>query len=140
MDPWLAGFAGGLIIGIAAAAFLLVNGRVLGVSGVLGGIVDGSGRGSLGESIALLAGMALVPAIAAAIAGGTETGLTANPVLLVLGGLAVGLGTRLAFGCTSGHGVCGVARLSRRGLTATVTFVGAGFVTMALLRGVLGVI
>lgn len=136
---WLWGFAGGLMIGAAAALYLLVNGRIMGVSGILGGLVDGSGRSTWPERAAFLAGTIAVPGVLALIFGGA-THLTANAAVIVIAGAQVGLGTRMANGCTSGHGVCGISRLSLRGIVATVFYVLAGGLTMAALRHLLGVI
>lgn len=136
---WLWGFLGGLLIGGAASLYLLVNGRVMGISGILGGLVDGSGRGTWGERAAFIGGLVAVPGVLG-LAAGAETHLTQNWLLIVAGGLLVGLGTRLANGCTSGHGVCGISRLSLRGIVATVFYVLAGGITMALLRHVAGVL
>lgn len=136
---WLWGFLGGLLIGGAASLYLLVNGRVMGISGILGGLVDGSGRGTWTERAAFIAGLVAVPGVLG-LAAGAETHLTTNWLLIIAGGLLVGLGTRLANGCTSGHGVCGISRLSLRGIVATVFYVLAGGITMALLRHVAGVL
>jgi hypothetical protein len=136
---WLWGFLGGLLIGGAASLYLLVNGRVRGISGILGGLVDGSGRGTWTERAAFIAGLVAVPGVLG-LAAGAETHLTTNWLLIIAGGLLVGLGTRLANGCTSGHGVCGISRLSLRGIVATVFYVLAGGITMALLRHVAGVL
>ncbi len=134
---WIMGLAGGLMIGLAAALFLLVNGRIMGASGLLGGLVDGSDRDDTGERIALLAGLVLVPSVLALIMGGAETHLTGNFSLIVVAGVFVGVGTRLANGCTSGHGVCGISRLSLRGIAATLVYISAGAVTVVALRSVL---
>ncbi len=136
---WLMGLLGGGLIGLGGAVFLLMNGRVMGASGLIGGLVDGSGRGNAGERIAFLAGTAGVPLILALIFGAVENNLTQNVVLIVLGGLLVGVGTRIANGCTSGHGVCGISRLSLRGIVATCFYILAGGLTIAVLRHVLGV-
>ena len=136
---WLMGLAGGLMIGLAAAMFLLVNGRVMGASGLLGGLVDGSGRGNLGERAGFIAGLVTVPGALALLLGG-ETHATGNLAVLIIGGLLVGVGTRVANGCTSGHGVCGISRFSLRGITATVFYLLAGGLTVALFRHALGVI
>ena len=135
---WLWGLVGGLMIGSAGALYLLVNGRIMGASGILGGLVDGSDRSAWAERSAFLAALILVPAIAVALWGGAETHLTGNWALIILGGLLVGLGTRLANGCTSGHGVCGISRLSLRGIVATVFYILAGGIVMVLGRHVLG--
>lgn len=139
-SAWIWGLAGGLVIGLAAAAYLLVNGRVMGASGIVGGLVDGSGRGEWAERLAFLAGLVGVPAIAALAMGGAQTHLTPSLAVVVAGGLMVGIGTRLANGCTSGHGVCGISRLSVRGMLATLIYIAAGAVTVLVARHVLGVI
>lgn len=139
-SEWLWGLLGGGLIGSAAALFLLVNGRVMGASGIIGGLVDGSGRGQMAERLALIAGLVLVPGLLAIAIGGTETHLTDNWVVIVVAGLLVGLGTRMANGCTSGHGVCGISRLSLRGIIATLFYIGAGAVTMLVFKHILGVI
>ena len=139
-SDWIWGLAGGGLIGTAAALFLLVNGRIMGASGLIGGLVDGSGRDTAGERIAFLAGLFLLPLGLALLIGGTDTHLTTNPLLLIAAGLLVGVGTRVANGCTSGHGVCGISRLSLRGIVATVFYIGAGGLTVVLFKHVLGVI
>lgn len=136
---WLWGLIGGLMIGGAAALFLLANGRIMGASGILGGLVDGTGRDGWPERLAFLAGLVAVPAVLGWF-WGAETHLTGNWGVVIAGGLLVGVGTRLANGCTSGHGVCGISRLSLRGIVATVFYVLAGGLTMALMRHVLGVL
>jgi uncharacterized membrane protein YedE/YeeE len=135
---WIMGLIGGLLIGGAAALFLLVNGRIMGASGLLGGLVDGSGRSDAGERIAMIAGLIVVPGVIALAMGGAQTHLTSNMGLIVVAGVLVGIGTRLANGCTSGHGVCGISRLSLRGIIATLIYIGAGAVTIAALRGIVG--
>ncbi|MBR2658217.1 YeeE/YedE family protein [Yoonia sp.] len=137
---WIMGLVGGGIIGLAGALFLLVNGRIMGASGIIGGLVDGSGRNDWVERAALLAGLVIVPAIAAFAMGGSETNLTGNVAVIIAAGLLVGIGTRLANGCTSGHGVCGISRLSLRGIVSTAFYIGAGGLTMVLFKHVLGVI
>jgi uncharacterized membrane protein YedE/YeeE len=135
---WLWGLLGGLLIGSAAAAYLLINGRVMGASGIIGGLVDGSGRDTWGERAAFLGGLIAVPAVLAWLFGGVDTHLTTNWALIIAGGLLVGLGTRMANGCTSGHGVCGISRLSLRGIVATVFYILAGGIVMAIGRHALG--
>lgn len=137
---WAWGLAGGLVIGLAGAVYLLVNGRVMGASGILGGLVDRSGWATWGERLSFIAGLVLVPAMAAALTGGAETHVTANPWVIIVAGLLVGLGTRLANGCTSGHGVCGISRLSMRGIAATFAYLIAGGVIMVAARHWLGII
>ncbi|MGH1424706.1 MAG: YeeE/YedE family protein [Pseudooceanicola sp.] len=141
MQPeWIAGLIGGLIIGIAGAVFLLGNGRIMGASGIIGGLVDGSGRSNAGERMFFIAGLFGAPTIAALIFGMPDTHVTSNIVVLVAAGLLVGIGTRIANGCTSGHGVCGISRLSFRGMIATVFYILAGGLSMVLFRHILGVI
>ena len=135
---WIMGLIGGLMIGGAAAIFLLVNGRVMGASGLLGALVDGSGRADAKERLALIAGLVLVPGVVALTTGGAQTHLTSNMGLIVVAGILVGIGTRLANGCTSGHGVCGISRLSLRGIVATLVYIGAGAATIVALRSVGG--
>ncbi len=137
---WIWGLVGGLIIGLAAALFLLVNGRIMGASGILGGMVDGSGKANWQERAAFIAGLVIVPGFAALITGGSETHLTNNLAVVVVAGLLVGFGTRLANGCTSGHGVCGISRLSFRGIMATIMYLLAGGLMVVVARHFLGVI
>ena len=137
---WLWGLGGGLMIGLAGALYLLGNGRVMGASGIIGGLVDGSAGRQAPERVAFLAGLFLVPAVLVLLAGGADTGATGNLAVLVAAGLLVGIGTRLANGCTSGHGVCGISRLSLRGIVATVFYILAGGLSVVLFRHILGVI
>lgn len=139
-QDWLYGLLGGGLIGLAAAAYLLLNGRIMGASGIVGGLIDGSGRASGGERASFLAGLVIIPGAAALATGGSETHLTSNFGIVILAGLLVGIGTRLANGCTSGHGVCGISRLSLRGFVATVFYLLAGGLTVVLARHLLGVI
>ena len=136
---WLWGFVGGLMIGGAAAIFLLFNGRVMGASGIIGELVDRSGWSNWAERFAFLAGWVGVPYLLSRLIGGA-THLTGNWLVIVLAGVLVGVGTRLANGCTSGHGVCGISRLSLRGIVATLIYLLAGGLTIAVLRQVIGVI
>ncbi len=141
MQPdWIFGALGGLMIGTAAALFLLVNGRVMGASGILGGLLDGSGRTNRAERLAFLAGLVIIPALLALGMGGAQTHATTNITVLISAGLLVGIGTRLANGCTSGHGVCGISRLSLRGLVATMFYLFAGGISVLVFRHLLGVI
>ena len=137
---WIMGLFGGLIIGLGGAVFLLGNGRIMGASGIVGGLVDGSGRANAIERIVFLVGLIIVPTLLVMFMGGTETNLTSQPIILILAGLFVGVGTRIANGCTSGHGVCGISRLSLRGIIASLVYIGAGAFAVALLRHLLGVI
>lgn len=137
---WVWGFVGGLMIGGAGAIYLLVNGRIMGASGILGGLLDRTGRGTMAERLAFLAGLILFPPLLVPLYDKVDTRLTDNLWLLVAAGLLVGFGTRLANGCTSGHGVCGISRLSLRGIMATVVYIIAGGVVVLGFRHWLGVI
>ncbi|MHC0054473.1 YeeE/YedE family protein [Actibacterium sp. D379-3] len=141
MEPdWIWGFAGGLLIGIAGAVYLLFNGRIMGASGILGGLIDGSGSRTFWERIAFVAGVVLMPLVIYPFYKTVDTHITTNYAVIIAAGLLVGVGTRLANGCTSGHGVCGISRLSLRGISATVFYILAGGVTVLLFRHILGVI
>lgn len=133
---WIYGLIGGLMIGGAAALYLLVNGRIMGASGILGGIVDATGP--TWEKAFFIAGLIGAPLVYGMAFGFPATNLTSNPTLLIAAGLLVGIGTRMAKGCTSGHGVCGISRFSVRGISATIAYLGAGFIAMYLGRHMLG--
>ena len=138
---WIWGLVGGLMIGTAAAIFLLGNGRIMGASGIIGGLVDRSGLGNWAERVAFLAALVVVPALLLPLFSvEISTNVTSNLAIVIAGGLLVGIGTRLANGCTSGHGVCGISRFSLRGIVATVFYLLAGGIAMVLFRHVLGVI
>jgi uncharacterized membrane protein YedE/YeeE len=139
-QDWIMGLLGGLMIGTAGAVYLLVNGRIMGASGILGGLVDGTGRSAWAERLAFLAGLVLVALLVVPLYSDVDTHLTDNLAVVVAGGLLVGVGTRLANGCTSGHGVCGISRLSLRGIVATVFYILSGAVVMALARHGFGVL
>jgi uncharacterized protein len=132
--PW-ASLAGGILLGLASALFILLNGRVLGISGILGGLVRPR-SGDLGWRIAFVAGLLLAPTLWRLFAETPVPRIDASLAVLVVAGLLVGWGTRYGSGCTSGHGVCGLARLSRRSLAATLTFMATGFATVFLVRHV----
>ncbi len=134
---WIWGLIGGLLIGSAAALYLLGNGRIMGASGIVGGLVDGSARGFVSERLAFLIGVIAMPAALFALGSPVDTHATNSLPLLVTGGLLVGLGTRVGNGCTSGHGVCGISRLSLRGMIATCFYIGAGVLAVVALRGLL---
>lgn len=137
---WVWGFVGGLMIGCAGAVYLLVNGRIMGASGIIGGLIDRSGWSDWAERLAFLLGLIAVPPLLVPLYAAVDTRLTDNLAVVIVAGLLVGLGTRVANGCTSGHGVCGISRLSLRGITATVFYILAGGLVMAVARHVLGVI
>ncbi len=129
------GFLGGLMIGLAAAIMLLGLGRIAGVSGLAARATGLSSSGAPRPiAIAFVIGLPLGALLAASLLGGIETRFPTSAVQLVIAGLLVGFGTRLGSGCTSGHGVCGVSRLSLRSLIATAVFMASGFATVGLMR------
>ena len=134
--PWTS-LAGGILIGIAAAMLLLLNGRVAGISGIVGGLIKPY-VGDIAWRAAFVLGIVTAPAIYRLVRTLPDVRIDAGVASLVVAGLLVGLGTRYGSGCTSGHGVCGLSRLSPRSLVATVTFMAAGFATVFVLRHVLG--
>ena len=133
--PWAA-LAGGVLLGLASALFVLVNGRILGISGIVGGLLRPR-AGDVGWRLAFLLGMLVAPGLYWLVVGPTQPRIDANWGMVVIAGLLVGVGTRYGSGCTSGHGVCGLSRMSPRSLVATLAFMGAGFVTVFLIRHVL---
>lgn len=139
-QDWIMGLLGGLLIGLAGAVYLLGNGRIMGASGIIGGLIDGSGRTNWSERAVFLAALVAAPVLLVPLYNGVDTHLTSNPLVLIVAGLLVGAGTRLANGCTSGHGVCGISRLSLRGIVATVFYILAGGLTVAVFRHALGAI
>jgi len=124
---------GGMLIGLAAAMFALLNGRVAGISGVLGGLLKPT-RGDIGWRVAFVAGLVGASLVYGLFATLPAMQIDASYGALVIAGLLVGVGTRYGSGCTSGHGVCGLSRLSLRSLVATLSFMSAGFVTVYVLR------
>jgi len=134
----IASSLGGVLIGAASALLLVFNGRIAGISGIAGGLVDGTARGDRAWRVAFVGGL---------LAGGLllawllPSAVQASPVplpLVVLAGLLVGLGTRVGSGCTSGHGICGISRLSARSIVATLTFMATGIATVFVVRHLLG--
>jgi len=134
--PWAA-LLGGLLIGLAAAGFVLVNGRIAGISGILGGLLSAK-AGDKSWRIAFIGGILAAPLAYQLFAALPPSQIDAGWPLLLVAGLVTGIGTRYGSGCTSGHGVCGLSRLSPRSLVATLTFMGAGFVTVFVIRHLLG--
>lgn len=132
--PWTA-LAGGMLIGLAAALLILFNGRIAGISGILGGLLRPR-HGDLGWRIAFLAGLVATPLLYRLWQALPAVRIDAGTPALIVAGLLVGVGVRYGAGCTSGHGVCGLSRLSPRSLAATCAFMAAGFLTVYLLRHV----
>lgn len=135
--PWSA-LAGGMLIGLAAAMLALLNGRIAGISGVLGGLFKPM-RGDVGWRVAFVGGLIGAPLVYGLFSALPTVQIDAGYGALVVAGLLVGIGTRYGSGCTSGHGVCGLSRLSPRSLVATATFMGAGFAMVFLLRHFLAI-
>ncbi|WP_188063853.1 YeeE/YedE family protein [Sphingobium sp. KCTC 72723] len=142
MEPLspLVAIAGGLLIGGAAALLLLLNGRVAGVSGMLATATRiGAGGPPWRQAAAFVIGLPLGAALVAAFVRRPELVIAASPAALIVAGLLVGFGTRLGNGCTSGHGVCGMARLSPRSIVATLTFMATAALTVFVMRHVMGI-
>ena len=135
--PWLS-LGGGLLLGLASAIFILINGRILGISGILGGLLVPR-MGDIGWRISFLLGMAAAPWVGSVLLGSLVASprIEAGYVAIAAAGLLVGFGTRLGSGCTSGHGVCGLSRLSPRSLVSTLTFMSLGFLVVYLVRHVI---
>ena len=136
--PW-ASLTGGIVLGIASAIFILVNGRILGISGILGGLLPPK-VGDTSWRIAFLLGFAAAPTVFHALVPAqyiVAPRIDATDLTVIAAGLLVGIGTRYASGCTSGHGVCGLSRLSPRSLVATASFMGAGFALVYVMRHVI---
>lgn len=133
--PW-ASLAGGVMLGAASALFILFSGRLLGISGIMGGLLSPR-AGDSSWRLAFLAGLLVAPAVWSLFAGPHEFRVAASGSMLLAAGLLVGWGTRYGSGCTSGHGVCGLSRLSPRSLAATLAFMAAGFATVFVVRHLL---
>lgn len=132
-----ASLAGGLLIGLASAMFLLFNGRIAGISGILGGLLRPA-HGDIGWRVAFILGLAVAPLVFGVAAPLPAVQVDASTATLIIAGLLVGVGTRYGSGCTSGHGVCGLSRRSPRSMVATLAFMFAGFVTVYVTRHLLG--
>ena len=134
--PW-SSLAGGVVIGLAAIMFALLNGRIAGISGVIGGLLTPS-HGDVAWRAAFLLGLIGAPLVYLLVAPVPTLQIDAGYGALTIAGLLVGIGTRYGSGCTSGHGVCGLSRLSPRSLMATASFMGAGFLTVFVIRHLFG--
>jgi len=137
MNDWASGLLGGALIGCAAALLLWSIGRIAGISGIASGALEGT-RGDRAWRIAFIAGMTIAGAIALQWVPAPPRIQTGPTALLLAAGVLVGFGTRLGNGCTSGHGVCGLGRLSRRSFAAVATFMVTAMVTTYVLRHVIG--
>ncbi len=136
--PWMS-LSGGILLGIASAVFILINGRILGTSGILGGLLAPK-TGDIGWRIAFVLGMLAAPITLSLLTPDdflSAPRIEAGYVLIVIAGLLVGYGTRLGSGCTSGHGVCGLSRLSPRSMVATGIFMASGFAIVFVIRHLL---
>ena len=133
--PW-SSLAGGILLGLASALFILFSGRLLGISGILGGVIRPR-RGDTGWRLAFLAGLLVAPTVWSLFATPEMPRIEAGGAILLLAGLLVGWGTRYGSGCTSGHGVCGLSRLSPRSMVATLGFMATGFATVYVVRHLL---
>ena len=129
--------AGGALIGLAASVFMLANGRIAGISGVLGSVIQRD-RNGWGEKVLFLLGLVIAPLVWGVFTVLPTIEITAGWPVLIVAGLLVGIGTRYGAGCTSGHGVCGISRLSPRSIAATACFMAAGFATVYVVRHLLG--
>ena len=138
MHDFVLAFLGGMILGLSVVGYLYVYGRIAGISGLIGQVLNPS---TIFKTPALwfIAGLLVVPFIYGLIFSPTIE-LNASPIMLILGGLLVGFGTRLGSGCTSGHGISGSSRLSKRSIIATITFMFTGFCTVYIIRHVIGTI
>jgi uncharacterized membrane protein YedE/YeeE len=129
---------GGVIIGIAAAMLVFMNGRIAGISGIVGGLFRPA-PGDVAWRLAFVAGLIAAPLLYAIVAGLPPVVIEASYPTLIVAGLLVGIGTRYGAGCTSGHGVCGISRLSPRSIVATLSFMAAGFATVFVARHLIGI-
>ena len=134
---WIYGLVGGLLIGFAGVVLLLGNGRIMGASGIIGSLVDKTSGAATRERVAFVFALVLVPALLQ-IGSPVDTGTMQSTLLLVFAGICVGIGTRMANGCTSGHGVFGISRFSVRGVVATAIYIAAGVLTVLALRLIVG--
>ena len=138
--PW-ASLAGGLLVGLSAALLIALLGRVAGISGITGALLQLPTWSSVKQwswRLAFILGMVAAPLIWQLFAPLPAMEMPSNPIIIIVAGLLVGFGTRMGSGCTSGHGVCGISRLSLRSLAATLTFIATGAITVFVMRHVIG--
>nr|WP_314137154.1 YeeE/YedE thiosulfate transporter family protein [Acinetobacter lwoffii] len=136
MHDFLIAFIGGLMLGLSVVGYLYVNGRIAGISGLIGQVLNSKTMFKT-PAIWFLLGLILTPFIYDLFVQ-PEIELNASPLMMIVAGLLVGFGTRLGSGCTSGHGICGISRLSKRSIIATMTFMFAGFVAVYIIRHITG--
>ena len=136
MHDFLIAFIGGLVLGLSVVGYLYVNGRIAGISGLIGQVLNSKTMFKT-PAIWFLSGLILTPFIYGLFVQ-PEIELNASPLMMIVAGLLVGFGTRLGSGCTSGHGICGISRMSKRSFIATMTFMFAGFVAVYIIRHITG--
>ena len=136
MHDFLIAFIGGLMLGLSVVGYLYVNGRIAGISGLIGQVLNSKTMFKT-PAIWFLSGLILTPFIYGLFVQ-PEIELNASPLMMIVAGLLVGFGTRLGSGCTSGHGICGISRLSKRSIIATMTFMFAGFFAVYIIRHITG--
>ena len=136
MHDFLIAFIGGLMLGLSVVGYLYVNGRIAGISGLIGQVLNSKTMFKT-PAIWFLSGLILTPFIYGLFVQ-PEMELNASPLMMIVAGLLVGFGTRLGSGCTSGHGICGISRMSKRSIVATMTFMFAGFVAVSIIRHLTG--
>lgn len=131
----VASLIGGILIGLSASMMILLNGRIAGISGILGGI-SGAHKADVPWRVAFIAGLVISPLVYMLFSQPPVVALSASNLQIVIAGLLVGIGSRYGSGCTSGHGVCGIARMSKRSIVATMVFMAAGIITVYIMRHV----
>ena len=136
MSDYLISFIGGLLLGAAVVGYLYVHGRIAGISGLVAQILNPQTIFRT-PAIWFMSGLIIIPFIYGRFVQ-LEIELNASPLMMIITGLLVGFGTRLGSGCTSGHDICGISRLSKRSILATMSFMFAGFVTVYMIRHVIG--
>ncbi|MCH4248547.1 MAG: YeeE/YedE family protein [Acinetobacter populi] len=136
MHDYLVSFIGGLLLGVAVVGYLYVHGRIAGISGLIAQILNPQTIFKT-PAIWFMSGLIIIPFIYGRFVR-PEIELNASPLMLIIAGLLVGFGTRLGSGCTSGHGICGISRLSKRSILATMSFMFAGFITVYIIRHITG--
>lgn len=135
-SPWTS-LAGGLLIGLAVSILIVFNGRIAGISGIVGGLLKPA-KNEMAWRWVFILGLIIAPIIYGLVTVMPEVEVSASHWQLILAGLLVGIGTRYASGCTSGHGICGIARLSRRSIAATLLFMASGMAVVYVMRHVIG--